>query len=178
MTLNDKQQRFVEEYLVDLNATQATIRAGYSERTACSQGSRLLKYAGVAAAVAAARAKRSKRTKITQDMVLNELARIGFANMLDYVTVQDDGSVVVDLTDLDRGRAAAIREMVVDEYTEGRGDGARDVKRIKFKLNDKRAALVDIARHLGMFTDKIEVSGKVDAVNILLEGRKRNAERG
>ncbi len=70
MSLTAKQERFVAEYLVDLNATQAAIRAGYSEKSATAEGSRLLVNTKVAAAVAAAQAKRSERTEITQDYVL------------------------------------------------------------------------------------------------------------
>ena len=70
MTLTPKQQRFVEEYLIDLNATQAAIRAGYSVKTAEQQGNRLLGNAKVAAYIALAQANRSERTEITQDYVL------------------------------------------------------------------------------------------------------------
>lgn len=76
--LNARQARFVEEYLVDGVATQAAVRAGYSPRTAESQGCRLLRNAKVAAAIAAAREKRSERTGITVDEILGELARVGF----------------------------------------------------------------------------------------------------
>lgn len=73
MALNDQQQRFVEEYLVDLNATQAAIRAGYSENTAKQQGSRLLTNADVQRAVNAAQEERSERTAITADYVLQTI---------------------------------------------------------------------------------------------------------
>ena len=73
MALTAKQQRFCEEYLIDLNATQAAIRAGYSEKTAEQQGSRLLSNAKVAAAIAEAQSDRSERTEITQDYVLESI---------------------------------------------------------------------------------------------------------
>lgn len=79
--LNEKQRRFVAEYLIDLNSTQAAIRAGYSAKTAKQQGSRLLTNADVQAAVVKAQTKRAERTEITQDRVLAELAKIGFADM-------------------------------------------------------------------------------------------------
>lgn len=85
MALTPKQQRFVEEYLVDLNATQAAIRAGYSERTANEQGARLLANASVAAAIAEAQAARSARTEITQDVVLQRLWQIATADANDLV---------------------------------------------------------------------------------------------
>lgn len=158
--LTAKQQRFVEEYLIDLNATQAAIRAGYSEATAAEQGSRLLTNVKVSKAIAEDRKRLSERTEITQDRVLAELAKIGFANMDDYITVGSDGDPFVDLSALDRDKAAAISEVTVEDFTDGRGDDARDVRRVKFKLLDKRAALVDIGRHLGMFPSKFEHTGK------------------
>ncbi|MDU4393264.1 MAG: terminase small subunit [Acinetobacter ursingii] len=160
--LTPKQQRFVEEYLIDLNATQAAIRAGYSEKTAAVIGAENLIKPNIAKAIEEAQNKRSERTEITQDRVLQELAKIGFSNMLDYMTITEGGDLVHDFSALTRDQAAAISEVVVEEYAEGRDEDKREVKKIKFKLSDKRAALVDMGRHLGMFKDKIEHSGKVD----------------
>ena len=84
MALTEKQKRFVAEYLVDLNATQAAIRAGYSEKTAYSQGQRLLKNVEIRTAVHNASKNRESRTEITQDKVLNELGKVAFANAADY----------------------------------------------------------------------------------------------
>lgn len=83
--LTAKQQTFVEEYLIDLNATQAAIRAGYSAKNADKIGSELLGKTRVAEAVSMAMAERSRRTGINQDRVLQELARIGFAKITDVV---------------------------------------------------------------------------------------------
>ena len=159
-SLTAKQARFVEEYLVDLNATQASIRAGYSAKNADKIGPELLGKTRVAAAIAEAMKARSERTDITQDMVLRELALIGFADMGDYVTISDSGNVLLDLTNLPEGATKVIHEVTQDEYKEGNGDDARDVKKTKLKLYDKRAALVDIGRHLGMFPNKHEHTGK------------------
>lgn len=160
MPLTAKQQRFVEEYLVDLNATQAAIRAGYSKRTAGSVGGENLQKPEIQAAISAAQAERSKRTEITADRVLTELARIGFANMQDYMRVGADGDPYLDFSGLTREQAAALVEVTVEDFKDGRGDDARDVRRVKFKLADKRAALVDIGKHLGMFKERIEHTGK------------------
>lgn len=155
MTLTPKQQRFVEEYLVDLNGTQACIRAGYSAKGASVQACRLLANAKVQDAIQAGRDALSRRTEITADRVLKELAKIGFANMADFV------DNLGDISELDRDLAAAIAEVVVDEYVEGKGEDARPVKRTRIKLLDKRAALVDLGKYLGLFTTKHEVSGPV-----------------
>lgn len=178
MALTGKQQRFVAEYLVDLNATEAAKRADYSERTAYSQGQRLLKNAEIQTAIGEAQKVREKRTGITADRVLNELALLGFSNMLDYATVQPDGTAYVDLSELTRDQAAAIQEMTVDEYAEGRGEDARPVKKVKVKLADKRATLVDIGKHLGMFVDKLDVNLTGNLVDRLASIRRKKATGG
>jgi phage terminase small subunit len=157
--LTSKQTRFVAEYLTDLNGTQAAIRAGYSAKTAQEQGSRLLSNVMVAAAIEAAQQARAHRTGVTADRVVAELALIGFANMADYMRATDGGDPYLDFSALSRDQAAALQEVTVDRYTEGHGEDKRDVKRVKFKLADKRAALVDLGRHLGLFVDRHEHSG-------------------
>lgn len=158
--LTNKQKVFVDEYLVDLNATQAAIRAGYSVKTAEWIGPQLLTKTHVAKAVTARMADREKRTEITQDSVLKELAKIGFANMADYMRVDHRGDPALDFSNLTRDQAAPLVEVTVEDFLDGRGDDARDVRRVKFKLADKKGALVDIGKHLGMFTNKLELTGK------------------
>lgn len=168
--MTPKQQRFVEEYLIDLNATQAAIRAGYAASGARTEGARLLADADIAAAVDQAMAERSMRTNITQDRVLRELARIGFVDIRKVVTwtngaagfdeqeAEDTGEVRISIANfvmltpsdqIDPETAAAISEVSQTK------DGA-----LKVKMHDKRGALVDIGRHLGMFKDRVEVTGK------------------
>lgn len=166
MALTNKQRRFVEEYLVDLNATQAAIRAGYSEKTAGQIGDENLKKPEIAAAVAEAQKIRSERTEITQDMVLRELAKIGFSDIRKVVrwgntelrinNGSDDaeleayhGLALVAADEIDDNTAAAIAE--VSQGKEG----------LKVKFHDKKGALVDIGRHLGMFKDRVEHSGSI-----------------
>jgi phage terminase small subunit len=83
MPLNEKQKRFVKEYLVDLNATQAAIRAGYSKKTAGSQGQRLLKNVEIQTAIQASATRRAQRTEITADRVVEELATVAFSRASD-----------------------------------------------------------------------------------------------
>lgn len=158
MFITPKQQRFVDEYLIDLNATQAAIRAGYSAKTAEQQGPRLLGNVGVAAAISEGRARIAAKLEITQERVVAELAKIGFANMADYMRAGPDGDPFLDFSKLTRDQAAALAEVTVEDFKDGRGEDARDVRRVKFKLADKRAALVDIGKHLGMFKDRVELS--------------------
>lgn len=88
--LNPKQTRFVQEYLIDLNATQAAIRAGYSKKTARSIGQRLLTNVDIAAAISEAQKTIAERVGITLERWLNELSLIFFADMQNYVDVDTD----------------------------------------------------------------------------------------
>lgn len=95
--LTAKQQRFCDEYLIDLNATQAAIRAGYSKKTANEQGARLLVNVSIQKKIFELQKEREKRTEITQDSVLHELALIAFAKASDYArVVEKDAMVEVD----------------------------------------------------------------------------------
>jgi len=158
--LSAKQQRFVDEYLIDLNATQAAVRSGYSERTAGAIGRENLQKPLIRAAIEQRQLEIQKATGVTVHRVLMELARIGFANMQDYMRPNEAGDPRLDFSALTRDQAAALQEVTVDEYKEGRGEDAKTVQRIRFKLADKRAALVDIGKHLGMFVERHELSGK------------------
>jgi len=159
VSLTAKQERFVAEYLVDLNATQAAIRAGYSEKTATEQGSRLLTNVKVQEAIAKGQNKTAEKLEITKDRIVEELAKIGFSNMLDYMRAGNDGDPYLDFSNLTREQAAALAEVTVEDFKDGRGEDARDVRRIKFKLHDKKGALVDLAKMLGFMVEKHEHSG-------------------
>jgi phage terminase small subunit len=147
----DKQENFCQEYLVDLNGTQAAIRAGYSPFTAGEQACELLKKPNVRARIDALMAARSMRTEITADVVIRELARIALVNPLDLInsrdaTVSDDATV---------DQKAAIQSVKVRRKPTEFGD---EVER-EVKLNDKVKALELLGKHLGMYTDKKELSG-------------------
>lgn len=141
--LTDKQKRFVDEYLIDLNATQAAIRAGYSVNRASELGYQLLQKTTVCAEIQKCRQERERRTGITQDMVLKELANIGFAKVTDYAEI--DGPLVnIKPTDsLTEQQQAAIASIEQGNFG------------IKLKLYDKVKALELLGKHLGMF-DKPE----------------------
>ena len=145
--MTDKQKRFVEEYLIDLNATQAAIRAGYSPDTAEQIGHQQLKKTSVSDAIRKAQAERSKRTGVSQDRIVRELAKIAFANLTDVVDTFD-GSVIASA---DRDDLACIQSIKVKQ-TESMTE--REVK-----LADKTRALELLGKHLGMFKDRLEVSG-------------------
>ena len=163
VTLTVKQEAFVLAYIETNNASEAYRRAydcsKMTEKSINENASKLLKHAKVAPRVAAHRAKLSEKHGVTADRVIRELALIGFSNMLDYIKTTDEGSAFIDLSKLSRDQAAAIGEITSETYMEGRGEEAVAVKRTRFKLNDKRAALVDLGKHLGLFKEIKEISG-------------------
>jgi len=165
MALTAKQERFVAEYLIDLNATQAAIRAGYSENTANKQGPQLLGKTSIAAAIAKAQTKRSKRTEITQDRVLAELAKIGFS---DLRRTLDECGNLKGPQDWDDETASAIASIeVVVRSVGSNADGEREVEHLaKVKTWDKLSALEKIGKHLGMFGGE----GPSVTVNIPFDG--------
>lgn len=163
--LTPKQQEFVKQYLIDLNATQAAIRAGYSASTAQEQGSRMLSNVMVETSIKQAMEERSRKTGITSERVLLELSKIGFANLNDFVEVDEDGKIKIKpSSELDGAVILEISESVT-----------QNGRTRKIKLHDKLRALELIGRHLAMFTDKQEIKidtteeDKAAAVNQLKE---------
>ncbi len=158
--MNQKQKAFATEYVIDYNATQAAIRAGYSERSAYSQAHELLKKPEIKEAIKELEAAASERTAITKDMVLKELARVAF---VDPRKLFDEEGRPKDIRFLDPDTAAALSS--VDIYEEF--DYIGDEKELsgytkKYKWADKLRALEMLGKHLGMFTDKVHVEGTVD----------------
>lgn len=164
--LTPKQQRFVDEYLIDLNATAAYKRAGYvaEGNSAEVNASRLLSNAKVAEYVHEAMKLREKRTHITQDRVLQELARIAFFDIRKLYGA--DGSLK-PMHELDDEAAAVLSGVDVVEQQGGMEVDAEGVARHvpmftkKAKVFDKGTALTLAMRHLGMLQDKVELSGNV-----------------
>ena len=154
--LNDKQQCFVDEYLIDLNATQAAIRAGYSVKTADQQGSRLLANVKVQQAVSEKMAERSRRTGVNQDRVVMELAKIAFVNASDVIN-PEDATVRDGASDDD---TAAIQSVKVKVIPTKEGAG---IER-EIRLSDKWKALELLGKHLGMWSDKLDVSVNIPVV--------------
>ena len=163
--LTDKQRRFVDEYLIDLNATQAAIRAGYSAKTADQQGSRLLANVKVKQAVAEKQAQRSKRTGVNQDRVVLELAKVAFAKMTDIV--DSNGKIKEDASPDDLACIESIK------YKESDNEYGGSVER-EVKIASKLKALELLGKHLGMWSDKfnvtVEKSEKLDDIISQLGG--------
>lgn len=149
--MTKKQKRFVEEYLIDLNATQAAIRAGYSPDTAKSIGSENLTKPDLQARIAKAMAERSKRTGVNADRVVMELAKIAFVNAGDVI----DAETATLKPDAAKEDTAAIQSVKVKTFGE---DGLER----EIKMADKLKALELLGKHLGMFKDKMELSGTLE----------------
>ncbi len=154
--MENKQDRFVEEYLIDLNATQAAIRAGYSPKTADRQGCRLLKNAKIARAIAIAEADRSKRTGINQDRVIRELAKVAFADVSRALNTQS-GEIRRDAPSED---LAAIQCVKIKQMEGDKGTSYE----CEIKLSDKTRALELLGKHLGMWKDKMDVNVNLPVV--------------
>ena len=150
MALTEKRKLFADEYLIDLNASRA-YRVAYPRvkdgDTAAAAASRLLKIKDVSEYISVRMQERSERTEITQDRVLNELASIAFAKATDYAEVRDGQVIIKNTADLSDTMVRAIAGI-----KEGRNG-------VEIKLNDKGKALELLGRHLGMFKDRMEVSG-------------------
>ena len=187
--LTEKQKRFCDEYLIDLNATRA-YKAAYKtckkDETANVNGSRLLANAKVKAYLEKRIKDREKRTEITQDKVLKELAKIGFSDTTDYARIvervgknkiiNDDGEVVgeeeyiyktVDLSPTDH--LTPDQRRVIESIKEGKYG-------IELRLHDKVKALELIGKHLGMFTEKTELDAEEQRARILVLKSKANED--
>ncbi|HBL23922.1 MAG TPA: terminase small subunit [Deltaproteobacteria bacterium] len=168
MKLSAKQQLFILEYLVDKNATQAAIRAGYSKRTAGAIGTEHLHKPHIRAAIDAEIEKQKARITFTADQVLEELARVGFSDMKDFIKIDESGLVqAIPLETLAEGKSRIIKkvkEKRVIRSTKGSddnpdGDQILDAT-FEFELCDKVKSLELLARHLGLLHDKTEIDLK------------------
>lgn len=170
MALTPKQQRFCDEYLIDLNATQAAIRAGYSEKTAYRTGADNLRKPQIEEYIAKRQKELSRSTEITQERVIKELALIAFSNNADYAHVVEKkmkaevGGALVDVLDED-GKPVMYRTVepvLTEELTEEQKRALAVIKKgregLEVKSCDKVKALELLGKHLGIFTDKIEAN--------------------
>lgn len=164
MALPAKQQKFADEYLIDLNATQAAIRAGYSPRTANEQGSRLLANVNIRAYIDAKMAEHSKRTGVNQERIIRELARIAFVDPTELVDV-DDATVREDATKDDKAAIASVKVKTRP------GEYGEEVER-EVRFADKIKALELLGKRFGMWIDKqqVDVTGAVQIVDNVPKG--------
>lgn len=153
--LTERQRLFVDEYLIDLNATKAAIRAGYSPLAARQQGSTLLSNPYISAAIQVAQSARSRRTGITADRVIREIACIAFSDISEVADVAGGEVVIHDLDSLPRRVRRAVESVASKPSEHG---VSRTVK-----MHPKLVALKMLADHLGLSADtvsKVELTGK------------------
>ena len=167
--MTNAQKRFCDEYLVDLNATRA-YKVAYpntkKEETASSNGSRMLRNDKVQKYISEKIKEREKRTEITQDRVINELAKIAF---MDIRKLYTENGQLKNIADIDSNTAGAISSLEILEEYDGYGDDREkigDTKKVR--LLDKTKALELLGRHLGIFNDKLDI-------NIKEKEEKKNA---
>jgi len=164
-----KQERFCEEYVIDMNGTQAAIRAGYSENTANEQASRLLTNVNIQTKVSELRDGIQERTNITADNVVKELAKIGFMTIDELF--EEDGCFkkVAKLSDKAKASVSSVK---ITERTYGKDDRETTEKTTEMKLWDKGKALVELGKHLGIFKEDNEQK-LIPEVKVTLQPIKR-----
>ena len=166
---SEKRALFIREYLVDRNGTRAAIAAGYAPRSASVTSCRLLRNAKVRVAVSELTEERLERLEVTADTVIQELAKIAFANMKDYLSVRDDGSIYVDLSKITPVQAAGLADLRIDEYTLERGR----IKRTRLKLGPKARRLELLGKHLRLWSDRVEAADDTTLRERLERARQR-----
>ena len=171
--LTDKQKMFCREYLVDLNATQAAIRAGYSQKTARSIAQENLTKPDIGEYIQQLMKERSDRTNVTADKVIQEIAKMAFFNMQD---VLDENGAMKSLEEWEREDLAAVQE-IVEDVVKTEDDGSQVLKR-KIKLSDKKSNLEMLGKHLKIFTNQIDHNHSFqNMTDEELDSRIRQAEQ-
>jgi phage terminase small subunit len=164
---NNRHEAFARAIVEGKSGREAYKAAGYRARHGGQQAgpadaaaSRLLKNVKVSARIAELKGVAAQASTIEATRVLTELAKLAFANMADYMRVGPGGDPVLDFSKLTRDQAAALVEVTVEDYLDGRGEDARQVRRVKFKLASKLLALELLGKHLGLFKDRVEHTGR------------------
>jgi len=160
--ITDRMKKFVDEYLIDFNATQAAIRAGYSPDTANEQGSQLLARPDIRELVAEGQKAIAERTQTFQDNAVDELKIVGFSDLADFLTVKEGGIVEQKSFDqLTKEQTKCIKKIKQTVRTSHSSDGTilHQTATLEIELHDKLKALELLGRHLGMFNDTLRLEG-------------------
>jgi len=161
--LTEKQYIFCKEYLIDYNATRAAIKAGYSEKTADSQSSRMLRNVKVKTFIDNQTAKRANKLDVTKDMIVQELAKIAFH---DIRKMYDDKGMLISIPELDDDTAATIASFKSRKENQGQDD--YDIID-EYKRYDKIKTLELLGKHLGMFSESKDRPSDIDSIEIIIE---------
>lgn len=164
--IKPKQEKFCQEYVIDLNGTQAAIRAGYSKKTAQEQSSRLLSNVIIQERIKELQEEARKRNELKADDVIQELRKIGFMDIGELF----EGDGLKSASELSDKAKASISSIKVIKKTYGKDDNKTTEESTEYKLWDKRAALVDLGKHLGIFEK--DNSQKAAGLNIVVDSEK------
>lgn len=163
--LTPKQKRFCEEYIIDFNGTQAVIRAGYSKKTAAAIANELLSKPEITEYLDVLKLKLQEMTGISAQMVINELAKCGFANILEFV---DERNTIKDISQVDRKYTAALAGVKTTTKTVHFNGGEETTVQTEIKLTDKISALEKLGKHLGIF-EKDNTQKKTEIKSLSIE---------
>jgi len=178
---NPKHERLCQEYLIDLNQTEACKRAKYSAHTAAQQASRLFSNVKIQARIAELKAERNERTRVTQDRVVKELAMLGFSDLKNYISIDPLTGVIKakGFEDMPPGESRALKaikeDRAIKEDADGKGVTVYD--KVSFVMHDKVRVLEILARHLGMLVERHELmgdgGGPIKIEYVLVKQKKR-----
>lgn len=183
-SLNPREQRFALEYVIDLNATQAAIRAGYSAKTAYAKGSQLFRKIEVREQIDSLISSMMEAKVMTATETLVELSKIGRASLRKMTHITPDGDPYTDLGAADSDDLDAVAEMSIEDFTDGRevdDEGKtikRDVRRVKIKMHNKIAALGLLAKYHGLLIDKSEVTVSGNFADVMAAAMARAKGEG
>lgn len=165
--LTPKQQMFCHEYLIDLNATQAAIRAGYSKNGAKVTAFKLLAMDHITEEINKLKNKRVERVEITADQVLQELATLAFADITNIADINAGGVTIKELANVDELHRRAIVEITETPTKSG-------ANKLAIRLGDKLGALNALGKHLGIFEkdNKIKIEGELSIVDLIKKAQK------
>jgi len=156
--ITDKMRQFVDEYLIDMNGTQAAIRAGYSEATAQEQSSQLLDRPDIRELVEQRQKDRIDRTQISQDLTVNELKAIALSDIADFVIVKEGGVIEQrPFNELKKEQTRCVKKIRQTVRTAQSSDGTviHQTAVLELELYDKVKSLELLGRHLGIFNDRL-----------------------
>jgi len=172
--LSPKQERFCLEYIKDLNATSAYLRAGYSKKGAGQSAHTLLKNPEIAKRIADLKDAQFQALHMSAAEVLALVARDARSSMGAYLHVTAQGDPYIDLSKATEDDLACLTEATIEDFTEGRGEDARDVRRVKVKKVDSLRAKELLMKHMGLLRERVEMSFDED-FGLLLEGARKRA---
>jgi len=170
--LNEQERVAIDRYFSNgFNKTEAITFAGYKSGNAYI--SRWYARDTIATEIERRMRAMTKKSKVTAEMVIEEVRKVAFANLGDLITVQEDGSALIEFSTLTADQRASISEFQTETYNEGRGDDAVPVKKQRVKFHSKLDALEKLGKYFKIFNEKIEVTGTISLEDRIMRGRDR-----